>query len=122
MKNATKAFPGGKYMNAHQLDWFLHGLQAQLEECNQMIDSAPDRDDQAAPEGNEADVADYKIQSAQQDIAANRLHAMKREIIAALARIDSGEFGYCEDRAWFPPAPSYPDYQRLLFRKLRPTP
>lgn len=97
MKNATKAFPGGKYMNSHQLDWFRHGLKKQLEECEQSIESAIDMEDQSAPEGDEADVADYKIQSAQQDIAANRLHILKHEITAALARIDSGEFGYCED-------------------------
>lgn len=97
MKSSAKAFPGGKYMNDHQLDWFRHGLQMQLAECNQLIESVAEMEDQAAPEGDEADVADYKIQSAQQDIAANRLHAMKREITAALARIDSGEFGYCED-------------------------
>lgn len=97
MKEASKAFPGGKYMNGNQLDWFRHGLQEQLEECERFIDEAKDMEDQSAPEGDEADVADYKIQSEQQGVAAHRLHIMRREIAAALARIDSGEFGYCED-------------------------
>ena len=97
MDKAHASFPGGKYMNTHQLEWFLNELQRQLDECERLIEEARSQDDQSAPEGDEADVADYKIQVDQQASAIHRLHIQKRAIEAALSRIDSGDYGYCEE-------------------------
>lgn len=97
MKKEICTLPGGKYMNQNQLDWFRQKLLAQLDEYEAFIESAKGMEDQSAPEGDEADVADYKIQSEQQGAAAHRLYIAKNEIAAALSRIDSGEYGYCED-------------------------
>ena len=97
MDKAHSAFPGGKYMNTNQLEWFRMELQQQLDECERLIEDTKSQDDQASPEGDEADVADYKIQIEQQASAIHRLHLQKRAIEAALNRIDSGDYGYCEE-------------------------
>lgn len=97
MDKAYSPFPGGKYMNTKQLEWFRLELQQQLDECERLIEDTKSQDDQSAPEGDEADVADYKIQIEQQASAIHRLHIQKRAIEAALNRIDSGDYGYCEE-------------------------
>ena len=84
-------------MNANQLEWFRKELQRQLEVCEELLEDAKSQDEQAAPEGDEADVADYKIQSEQQGAALHRLHTQRGEIETALNRIDSGDYGYCEE-------------------------
>jgi DnaK suppressor protein len=97
MDKAHASLPGGKYMNHNQLEWFRLELQRQLDECERLIAEARQQDDQAAPEGDEADVADYKIQIEQQASAIHRLHIQKRALETALNRIDSGDYGYCEE-------------------------
>ena len=97
MDKAHASFPGGKYMNSNQLEWFRLELQQQLDECERLIANAKSQDDQSAPEGDEADVADYKIQIEQQASAIHRLHIQKRALETALDRIDSGDYGYCEE-------------------------
>ncbi len=42
-------------------------------------------------------MADYKIQIEQQVSAIHRLHIQKRALETALNRIDSGDYGYCEE-------------------------
>ena len=97
MDKANASFPGGKYMNTHQLEWFREELQRQLDECERLIEEARSQEDQSAPEGDEADVADYKIQIEQQASASHRLHTQKRALETALNRIDSGDYDYCEE-------------------------
>lgn len=97
MNQTSAPFPGGKYMNANQLAWFRMELQRQLEACEQLIEEARTQDDQASPEGDEADIADYKIQIEQQASTVHRLHIQKRDLEMALNRIDSGDYGYCEE-------------------------
>lgn len=97
MDKARSPFPGGNYMNTKQLEWFRLELQQQLDECERLIENTKGQYDQASPEGDEADVADYKIQIEQQASAIHRLHIQKRAIEAALNRIDSGDYGYCEE-------------------------
>ncbi len=97
MTRKISPLPAGKYMNSKQLDWFRDELQHQLDECESSIEALKELDDPEAPEGDEADIADYKIQIAQQDAAAQHLHQAKLELIAAMGRIASGEFGYCKD-------------------------
>jgi len=97
MDKTHASFPSGKYMNANQLEWFRKELQRQLEVCEGLLEDAKSQDEQAAPEGDEADVADYKIQSEQQGAALHRLHTQRGEIETALNRIDSGDYGYCEE-------------------------
>lgn len=97
MNQTSAPFPGGKYMNGNQLAWFQMELQRQLETCEQLIAEAKAQDDQASPEGDEADIADYKIQIEQQASTVHRLHIQKRDLEMALNRIDSGDYGYCEE-------------------------
>jgi DnaK suppressor protein len=97
MDKVHASFPGGKYMNTHQLEWFRKELQRQLDECERLIADARTQDDQAAPEGDEADVADYKIQVEQQASAIHRLHIQTHALETALSRIDSGDYGYCDE-------------------------
>lgn len=97
MDKAHASLPGGKYLNSNQLEWFRLELQRQLDECERLIADAKSQDDHAAPEGDEADVADYKIQIEQQASAIHRLHIQKRALETALDRIDSGDYGYCEE-------------------------
>jgi DnaK suppressor protein len=97
MDKAHASLPGGKYMNTNQLEWFRLELQRQLDECERLIAGARSHDDQASPAGDEADVADYKIQIEQQASAIHRLHIQKRALETALDRIDSGDYGYCEE-------------------------
>jgi hypothetical protein len=77
MDKAHSPFPGGKYLNTNQLEWFRLELQQQLDECERLIEDTKSQDDQASPEGDEADVADYKIQIEQQASAIHRLHLQK---------------------------------------------
>ena len=84
-------------MNANQLAWFQMELQRQLDDCERLIEEAKSQDDQASPEGDEADVADYKIRIEQQASTVHRLHIQKRDLEMALDRIDSGDYGYCEE-------------------------
>lgn len=97
MHNNSQAFPSGKYMNSQQLAWFRAELQYQLDQCERSIASLKDMELPSVPEGDEADIADYKIQIAQQGAVAQHLHQSKLELVAALERIESGDFGYCED-------------------------
>lgn len=93
---AIQPCPDGRYMNEQQLDWFRRLLENQLAECDVSIACISDAGPQDAPEGDEADLADYKTQATQQGMQADRLHSRRREIMLALRRIEADEFGYCE--------------------------
>lgn len=93
------ASPVGGYMTGPQLEWFRQDLLRRLRECDDHMSVSKNiaAQSESVSRGDEADMADHRIQANQQEIVASRLHDQRREIVAALARIDNAEFGYCED-------------------------
>ena len=92
-----KAAPIGEaqYMGARQLRYFTKVLEERKQELLVLTDSSELVDSAAAP-----DPVDRAAQETERNSAATaieRAWRQIREINLALARITSGDYGYCED-------------------------
>lgn len=86
-------------MTQDQIKWFRQELSKMLDEVEQAIEFAVASEAEATPDtgGDEGDMAERRLSAAQAGMLQDRLHRKRREIVMALARIESGEYGYCED-------------------------
>lgn len=91
-------FPGGEYMSKRQVEWFRARLAQMLEECDAELIDLRRQADELVPSGSDdVDMAEYKEAVFRLNSATQRAAMRKREILAAIERINSGDFGYCED-------------------------
>lgn len=86
--------PDEDYMSDRQLRWFRDQLLALRAELGTESNKQPDRDNEP---GDEADIANRTAESAQAARIQTHHILIKRQIDAALRRIDDGSYGYCED-------------------------
>jgi len=86
-------------MNKKQQELFRAKLLDLLSETESAIKMANQRDREiSVPRGgDEADMADRIVNAATAAAQSNRLHSYRKEILAALGRIESGNYGYCEE-------------------------
>lgn len=82
------------YMCDRQRSWFRARLLAMRAELGS--EEEPDLSADSDP-GDEADIANRSSESAQAARLQNHNLLLKRQIDAALRRIDDGSYGYCED-------------------------
>ncbi|MCP5142003.1 MAG: TraR/DksA C4-type zinc finger protein [Gammaproteobacteria bacterium] len=86
--------PDEDYMSDRQLAWFRDRLVAMRADLADDINLQLDGD---SDPGDEADIANRSAESAQAARIQNHHILIKRQIDAALRRIDDGSYGYCED-------------------------
>lgn len=88
-----------EYMNPRQLEFFRRKLLAWrdelMEESQQTINNL--RDESHKDIGDEADRASRESDHTLELRTRDRYRKLTRKIEQALARIDDGEYGYCED-------------------------
>ncbi|MCB1736072.1 MAG: TraR/DksA C4-type zinc finger protein [Gammaproteobacteria bacterium] len=82
------------YMNDRQLDYFRAQLLTMRAELSSEMGIDLSTDNEV---GDEADLANRTTESAQAARIQNHHLLLKRDIDAALRRIDDGSYGYCED-------------------------
>jgi DnaK suppressor protein len=82
-----------------QIKWFQQELSKMLAEVEQAIAFAAASEAEVIQEtgGDEGDMAERRLSAVQAGMLQDRLHRQRREIVMALARIENGEYGYCED-------------------------
>lgn len=99
--DATDAGPptDEPYMGPRQLAWFkrrlLHWREALLEEAQQTLDQL--RDGSHRDVGDEIDRATREANQALELRTRDRYRKLLGKIEAALARIDNGTYGWCEE-------------------------
>lgn len=89
--------PGGPYMGPVQLAWFRTQLIAMFTEFNEGITRLRDDSSDVESGGDEGDIAARHAAGRAQAATLNMLTNRRKEIEAALGRIEAGEFGYCEE-------------------------
>lgn len=94
MKDPALAL-SGRYMNARQIAWFRAQLARRLEECERRLTS-PEVQTERDAGGDECDAADAGVEAVRTIGVADVVRHQAAEIRAALRRIESGEYGYCE--------------------------
>lgn len=91
--------PRGPYMNPAQLDYFRRKLLSWrasiLHDARQTIDTL--RDDSNFQVGDEGDRALRETSQTLELRTRDRQRKLLRKIEQALQRIDTGEYGYCEE-------------------------
>ena len=87
------------YMSPRQRDYFRHKLlkwrEALLDEAQETLEQL--RDDSHRDVGDEIDRASREASQALDLRTRDRYRKLVRKIDAALARIDNGSYGYCEE-------------------------
>lgn len=88
---------GGEYMNRDQLAWFEKQLRAKRARCLAMLSGMhadmPQAEQFADPSDKASSLESSELAAAQGGLVKAELHA----IDAALGRIASGDYGFCED-------------------------
>ncbi|MCB1738110.1 MAG: TraR/DksA C4-type zinc finger protein [Gammaproteobacteria bacterium] len=82
------------YMSDRQLDYFRSQLLTMRAELSSELGIDLSTDNEV---GDEADIANRTTESAQAARIQNHHLLLKRDIDAALRRIEDGSYGYCED-------------------------
>lgn len=85
------------YMNQRQLDFFRQRLEALKEEAHVHIQSAQAALSQRIELNDEADLAQHEEESRLALRIIDRESKLLTKIAAALERVRSGEYGYCQE-------------------------
>ena len=92
------AMPEGEYMNDHQVDFFRSRLQAQK---NDLLSNAGETTEHLREDTtivpDPADRATIEEEHALELRTRDRERKLLKKISQALARLDSGEYGFCEE-------------------------
>lgn len=90
--------PVEEYMNPSHLDELKGRLLALRDECMKDIARANEEEVvERVPTPDEADLSDQRMEIENRARTMERLIHTKREIDAAIRRIEEGEYGYCEE-------------------------
>jgi len=92
-----RAAPEDEYMNAEQLEFFRQRLLAQRAEIEADIERARSELSRAENEPDELDRASAEEERWLSLRISEREGKLLRKIDEALARIEDGSYGYCED-------------------------
>ncbi|WP_018079168.1 TraR/DksA family transcriptional regulator [Thiobacillus denitrificans] len=87
-----------EYMNESHLEEFKASLLQMRQKCLMDIENANEGgNEELSPAPDNADRSDQRMEIENRARNIERLVNLKREIEAALRRIEGGEFGYCEE-------------------------
>ncbi|TXF11544.1 RNA polymerase-binding protein DksA [Pelomicrobium methylotrophicum] len=95
--SASSGCPQGDYMNPAQLEWFRARLLDMLKACREELRGLRSEKSGFDSSGDEADAAAAREIDFRDAAKAALISARCEEIEAALRRIDSGEYGWCEE-------------------------
>jgi DnaK suppressor protein len=87
--------PGEAFMNPLQVEYFRRKLLQLRADTQRELDAAPPAD--PVREGDQADQASAATDREFGIVNRERAHALLHQIEQALARLDNGTYGYCED-------------------------
>ncbi|SFC42273.1 transcriptional regulator, TraR/DksA family [Marinospirillum celere] len=91
------AMPQSSYMNAEQLAFFKQLLKTQREEVTEHLQTLRQDIITPAEQGDETDKATLEEEKALLLRQADRETKLLKKIDDALERIESGDYGYCEE-------------------------
>jgi DnaK suppressor protein len=87
-----------EFMNPSQVEYFRGKLLRLRADTQQELDATPPAGaDDSVREGDQADQASAAADRAFDVVNRERTHALLHRINRALARLDNGTYGYCED-------------------------
>ncbi|MDQ7729243.1 RNA polymerase-binding protein DksA [Halomonas sp. SpR8] len=91
------AMPASDYMNDEQLRFFRHRLQAERAEIEAHLREMKDVIASRERDSDESDQASFEEELRLALRQADRESRLLKNIESALKRIESGEYGYCEE-------------------------
>jgi len=89
--------PESAYMNEQQLGFFKYRLQQMEQSCSRMLTRPPSTCARPSSFPDPADRATIEEEHALELRTRDRERKLLKKVQQALARIDSGEYGYCEE-------------------------